>query len=73
MKVPDDVAVAGFGAYDISSICVPTLTTVNPRPEEIGRRTGELIRTLLRGEGGGDGTPVQIGIEPQLSVGESSA
>ncbi|WP_422037803.1 LacI family DNA-binding transcriptional regulator [Roseibium sp.] len=72
VSVPEDVAVAGFGAYDISSICVPTLTTVNPRPEEIGRRTGELIRKLLRGPGDGDGAPVRIGIEPSLSIGESS-
>lgn len=72
VKVPDDIAIAGFGAYDISSICVPTLTTVDPHPEEIGRKTGELIRTLLRGEGASSADPVRIGIAPQLSVGESS-
>lgn len=72
VKVPDDIAIAGFGAYDISSICVPTLTTVDPHPEEIGRKTGELIRTLLRGEGAASADPVRIGIAPQLSVGESS-
>ncbi|WP_029063226.1 LacI family DNA-binding transcriptional regulator [Labrenzia sp. DG1229] len=72
VKVPDDIAIAGFGAYDISSICVPTLTTINPHPEEIGRKTGELIRMLLRGEGAGAKNAVRIGIEPQLSVGESS-
>ncbi len=73
VRVPEDIAVAGFGAYDISSICVPTLTTVDPHPAEIGRRAGELIVDLLRGEGrNGDG-PVLVEIEPHLSVGGSSA
>lgn len=73
VAVPDDIAIAGFGAYDISSICVPTLTTIDPHPAEIGRKTGEVITALLRGEDGGAGNlPVRVGIEPHLSVGGSS-
>ncbi|MCC0025147.1 MAG: LacI family DNA-binding transcriptional regulator [Hyphomicrobiaceae bacterium] len=47
VAVPDDMAIAGFGAYEIASVCVPALTTIDPHPREIGRRTGELIVSLL--------------------------
>lgn len=71
VKVPEDIAVAGFGAYDISSICVPTLTTIDPQPLEIGEKTGQLIVSLLRG--GETVSQARIGITPQLSVGGSSS
>ncbi|MCV0429780.1 MAG: LacI family DNA-binding transcriptional regulator [Roseibium sp.] len=73
VKVPDDIAISGFGAYDISSICVPTLTTIDPHPVEIGRKTGEVIMSLLRGEGDKQNGPIRLEIGPQLSVGGSSA
>ncbi|WP_305983823.1 LacI family DNA-binding transcriptional regulator [Roseibium sp. MMSF_3544] len=72
VKVPDDIAVAGFGAYDISSVCVPTLTTIDPHPAEIGRKTGELIVSLLRSDRGKENGPIRLKIGPQLSVGASS-
>lgn len=73
VNVPEDIAIAGFGAYDISSICVPTLTTVDPHPVEIGHKTGELIVSLLRRDGAKENGPIRLEIRPQLSVGESSA
>lgn len=72
VTVPDEIAIAGFGAYDIASVCVPTLTTIDPFPAEIGRRTGELIVNLLRGEEPLNDELALIKIEPQLSVRESS-
>ena len=72
VRVPQDMAIAGFGAYDISEVCVPTLTTIDPHPAEIGRRTGELIVSLLRGEGEAEKAPVRIAIAPSLSIRESS-
>ncbi len=73
VKVPGEMAIAGFGAYDISSICVPTITTVDPCPSEIGKRAGELIASMLRGGGDTDSTPVLVEISAKLSVRESSA
>lgn len=43
LRVPQDMAVAGFGAYEIASICVPTLTTVNPFSRRIGEEIARLI------------------------------
>ncbi len=43
VRVPDDMAVAGFGAYEIASVCVPTLTTIDPFPSAIGAAAARLI------------------------------
>ena len=47
ISVPDQMAIAGFGDYEISAISVPTITTVNPFPREIGRQTADLIIAVL--------------------------
>lgn len=52
IAVPDDIAVAGFGNFEISGVAVPDITTVDPFPQEIGLRTANLIlRLLALGEG----------------------
>jgi LacI family transcriptional regulator, gluconate utilization system Gnt-I transcriptional repressor len=48
--VPGRVAIAGFDNYDIALQCVPALTTVDVRREEIGRRAAEMLIKRLRGE-----------------------
>jgi LacI family gluconate utilization system Gnt-I transcriptional repressor len=71
VRVPDDIAIAGFGAFDIASVSVPTLTTIQPHPDEIGRRTGDLLVSLLR-DPEADAGPIRIEIGPTLTVGEST-
>jgi len=44
--VPDDISIAGFGAYDISSVSHPTLTTVDPMARTIGTEAARLIMRL---------------------------
>jgi LacI family gluconate utilization system Gnt-I transcriptional repressor len=51
IKVPDQIALAGFGAYDISEICVPAMTTIDPKPMEIGEGAADLVLELLRSPG----------------------
>jgi len=43
VRVPDDVALAGFGDLDASACAVPPLTSVRPPGDEIGRRAAELV------------------------------
>ena len=43
LAIPDDIAIAGFGDYDIANCAIPRITTVNVGAHDIGRRTGELI------------------------------
>lgn len=49
IAVPDRIAVAGFGDYEIASICVPPLTTIDPHPHRIGTETANLILDVLAG------------------------
>ena len=52
MLVPQDLSIAGFGAFEIASFSCPTITTVDARPEEIGRKTADLICMLVSGTAG---------------------
>ncbi|WP_410494047.1 LacI family DNA-binding transcriptional regulator [Devosia sp. BK] len=47
IAVPKQIAIAGFGNYEVAEICVPPLTTVNPFPDRIGRRTAAVVASLL--------------------------
>ena len=48
MTVPDDIAIAGFGYYEIARVCLPTITTVDPSPVDIGREAGRIVSRLLK-------------------------
>jgi LacI family gluconate utilization system Gnt-I transcriptional repressor len=50
LRVPQDLAVCGFGNADFSAHIVPSLTTVHVDGAEIGRRAGELVIARCRGE-----------------------
>lgn len=47
IKVPDDLAIAGFGDFEIGSQIIPSLTTVQIDCIGIGERTGQLLLELL--------------------------
>lgn len=68
VKVPEDIAIAGFGSYEIADICVPTITTVDPHPRLIGEETAALILSGLEEQA----EPVRIKIKPDLVVRQSS-
>lgn len=68
ITVPQEIAIGGFGNYEIGSIAVPALTTVDVRAREIGETAAALILDLLDGaENVG-----QRAIQPTLLVRESS-
>jgi LacI family gluconate utilization system Gnt-I transcriptional repressor len=69
VAVPDEMAIGGFGDYEIGAISVPSLTTINPHPRNIGAETAKLILSVL------DGNIVEktlIEIHPELLVRQSS-
>ncbi len=47
VAVPGRMAIGGFGDYEIAEVSVPSLTTVNPYPLEIGRRAAALVLAAL--------------------------
>lgn len=71
IAVPEQMAIAGFGNYEIAEICVPPLTTVNPFPADIGSQTA---MTVLRALGISDALSTEtVDIRPELLVRASSA
>lgn len=71
IAVPADIAIAGFGNYEIGTICVPRLTTINPFPQEIGIQTAELILRYLDNPQSLD-IPQCICFEPELIIRETT-
>jgi LacI family transcriptional regulator, gluconate utilization system Gnt-I transcriptional repressor len=50
IKIPDNIAVIGFGDLDFSASCVPSLTTIRPSGDLIGKEVARLILTSIQGE-----------------------
>ena len=53
MKVPDDIAIAGFGDYEISASCYPRITTINVGCYDIGQLAAGRVLQALQGNGRG--------------------
>jgi LacI family transcriptional regulator, gluconate utilization system Gnt-I transcriptional repressor len=69
ISVPDAMWIAGFGDYEIASVSVPSLTTIDPFPRAIGSLTAELICKVLQQ---GADRPSCIEIDPKLIARQSS-
>jgi DNA-binding LacI/PurR family transcriptional regulator len=71
VRVPDEVAVAGFDDIDEARFASPSLTTVSPGMEEIAQRSIALLLDRIEGqETAGQGVHVEAGF--QLKVRESA-
>ncbi len=69
--VPGDLAVTGFGAFEIARVACPTITTIDVGAETIGDLTGALVRDVIAGRGAHHARkPVEV--RPGLLRGESS-
>lgn len=69
IPVPERIWIAGFGNYEIGDVSVPSLTTINPFPHEIGARSADLILALLSGS---PSAPTTVAITPELLIRQSS-
>lgn len=71
LKVPDDMAIGGFGAYDLSEQALPSITTIDVSASEIGKIAAEIIVEMLDAD---TETPVDkiFAIEPKLLVRDST-
>ncbi len=69
VAVPGQIAIAGFGDYDIAAVSVPSLTTINPFPRRIGAEAAALILRVLDG---GETRAMRVAIPPVLVARESS-
>lgn len=71
LRVPDDIAIGGFGAYDLSEQSLPPITTIDVSSEAIGRIAAEVIQNLLSKDLTRDMETIHR-IEPRLLVRDSS-
>lgn len=69
VDVPGRLSLAGFGDYEVGAICVPSLSTINPFPREIGACAAALILDVLDGR---QESPARIEVAPQLLIRASS-
>ena len=51
IRIPEDLAITGFGAFEISATSNPRITTVDVFAYDIGVATGNLISRVLSEEG----------------------
>lgn len=66
--VPDRLAVAGFGDFQISRFCWPSLTTVSVNCREIGQRAGKLMLQAIERMGSGNPLPPQTVTVPHSII-----
>jgi len=49
MKVPGDIAIAGFGNYEVAACCHPRITTVDVDCYDIGKQAASRLRKVIQG------------------------
>ncbi|MEO9896889.1 MAG: LacI family DNA-binding transcriptional regulator [Paracoccaceae bacterium] len=70
IRVPNDLAITGFGAFEIASVCVPSITTVRVNAHAVGVRVGELALRVFDGQDTGLSMTEDLG--SSLQLGETS-
>lgn len=63
IRVPEQLAICGFGDYDMAPLVTPALTTVKIQPEEMGEKAALMLLDRLDGVGSGNAVNV---LEHQL-------
>lgn len=71
ISVPDDIAVMGFGNFEIGRIMNPPLTTIHVDFTSLGRQAGEVLIELLSGESE-DSAPRRIDVGLEIIEREST-
>ena len=62
LRVPEQLAICGFGDFDLASLVTPALTTVKIQPDVMGRTSAELLLARLDG----DDKPASVVLQHQL-------
>jgi len=68
INVPDDVAITGFGNFDVATVCCPQITTVDVRANDIGRKAAAVLQGIF--DNTASSTWIDVG--SQLVVGQTS-
>lgn len=71
LKIPDDVAVAGFGNQNVAKFMNPSLTTVDQNPLQMGRIAAKTLIELLINDNKESGKKINT-LETKLIVRQST-
>ncbi|WP_167852264.1 LacI family DNA-binding transcriptional regulator [Hymenobacter elongatus] len=71
LRIPQDVALAGFSNELFDSLTEPMLTSVDQRCEEMGRTAVQMLLEMIQ-EGPTKVAPRQVVLQPKLLIRESS-
>jgi LacI family transcriptional regulator len=71
LRVPQDVAIAGFSNETFTVVTEPSLTTIDQRCEEMGQAAVRLLLELIEADGR-PFAPRQVSLRPELLVRNSS-
>jgi len=68
INIPDDLAITGFGHFDVAAVSSPRITTVSVHANEIGREVARVLQDIFSGR------PVVqwIDVGAELVLGETS-
>lgn len=73
IRVPDDIAVVGFDDLEEGRYSVPSLSTISPDKDFIGRKAVQLLAERLAGRDGGADDPAREAVAPhRLEIREST-
>jgi LacI family gluconate utilization system Gnt-I transcriptional repressor len=72
VTVPGQIAISGFGAYEIAGVSHPTITTIDPHPRLIGTEVANLILSLRSRANGSAPAPTTIKIGWNLRAAQST-
>ncbi|MDR5760536.1 LacI family DNA-binding transcriptional regulator [Caballeronia sp. LZ035] len=50
IRVPEQLAICGFGDYELAGLVTPSLTTVRTKPDEMGTAAARMLLARLNGE-----------------------
>ena len=50
ISVPQDIAITGFGNFDVATVSSPRITTVNVHANEIGRKVAGVLADIFSGQ-----------------------
>jgi DNA-binding LacI/PurR family transcriptional regulator len=65
LRVPEDIAVVGYGEFELAALVDPPLTTVSLSAYEMGVRIMQMLQQLLEGQ---TLEPAQVTIDTQLVI-----
>lgn len=61
LRIPQDMAIAGFHGHDIGQVMEPQIASVLTPRQQMGQLAAECLLARLRGEAGHDGSQIDLG------------